>query len=50
MSLPLGDAACERLRAAGVRFSVRDGRARISFHLYNDEDDLDRVLAALGLG
>ena len=50
VSLPLGEASSERLRAAGVRFSVRDGRARISFHLYNDEDDLDRVLAALGLG
>lgn len=50
VSLPLDAAACERLRAAGVRFSVRDGRARISFHLYNDEDDVGRVLAALGLG
>ncbi len=50
VSLPLEAAAAERLRAAGVRFSVRDGRARISFHLYNDEDDLGRVLSALGLG
>lgn len=50
VSLPLEAAAAERLRAAGVRFSVRDGRARISFHLYNDEDDLDRVLGALELG
>jgi len=50
VSLPLGDAETARLRAADVRFSVRDGRARVSFHLYNDEDDLDRVLGALGLG
>jgi len=50
VSLPLGEAACERLRVAGVRFSSRDGRARLSFHLYNDEDDLDRVLGALALG
>lgn len=50
VSLPLDEAASERLRTAGVRFSVRDGRARLAFHLYNDEDDLGRVLAALGLG
>jgi len=50
VSLPLDDAACERLRAAGARFSLRDGRARLSFHLYNDDEDVDLVLRALGLG
>ena len=50
VSLSLDEAAAARLRDADVRFSVRDGRARISFHLYNDEDDLDRVLGALRLG
>lgn len=50
VSLPLDDAASARLRAADVRFSVRDGRARMAFHLYNDADDLGLVLDALGLG
>lgn len=50
VSLPLDDAACERLRSAGARFSVRDGRARLSFHVYNDDRDVDLVLGALGLG
>jgi selenocysteine lyase/cysteine desulfurase len=50
VSLPLDDAASERLRAAGARFSVRDGRARLSFHLYSDDTDVDLVLTALGLG
>jgi selenocysteine lyase/cysteine desulfurase len=40
--------AGERLAAAGVRASVRAGNARLSFHLYNDEDDVDRALVALG--
>ncbi len=47
---PLDDAACARLRAAGARFSLRDGRARLSFHFYNDDSDVDLVLDALGLG
>ena len=50
VSLPLDDAASARLRAADVRFSVRDGRARLAFHLYNDADDLGLVLDTLGLG
>ena len=50
VSLPLDEAACERLRAGGARFSLRDGRARLSFHLYNDDADVDLVLSALGLG
>lgn len=35
------------LRAAGVRASVRAGRLRACFHLYNDEDDVDAAVAAL---
>jgi selenocysteine lyase/cysteine desulfurase len=37
----------ERLVAADVVSSVRAGRTRLSFHLYNTEDDVDRVLGAL---
>jgi selenocysteine lyase/cysteine desulfurase len=37
----------ERLAAAGVVSSVRAGRTRLAFHLYNTEDDVDRVLGAL---
>src|SRR5690606_33191404 len=36
-----GDAAA-RLAAAGVVASVREGRLRLSCHLYNDEADVDR--------
>ncbi|MFI6520438.1 aminotransferase class V-fold PLP-dependent enzyme [Spirillospora sp. NPDC050679] len=39
--------AAERLRAAGLRFSVRNGGARLAFHLYNTEDDVDTAVAAL---
>ncbi|MDN5860466.1 MAG: aminotransferase class V-fold PLP-dependent enzyme [Pseudonocardia sp.] len=42
-----GEDVPERLAAAGVRSSVRAGAARLAFHLYNDENDLDRVVAAL---
>lgn len=35
------------LRAAGVSASVRGGRLRLSWHLYNTESDLDIVLSAL---
>jgi selenocysteine lyase/cysteine desulfurase len=42
--------AGERLRAAGVRSSVRAGRVRISPHLYNDDADVDRALEALHAG
>ncbi|SFQ05246.1 Selenocysteine lyase/Cysteine desulfurase [Amycolatopsis arida] len=41
------DRAAERLAAAGVRASVRNGRARVGFHLYNTTDDVDRALEAL---
>jgi selenocysteine lyase/cysteine desulfurase len=37
-----------RLTAAGVVASGRAGRARVAFHLFNDESDVDLALAALG--
>jgi selenocysteine lyase/cysteine desulfurase len=46
VSIPIADAA-DKLRAAGIRASVRAGAVRVGFHLYNTEDDLDRLLAAL---
>jgi selenocysteine lyase/cysteine desulfurase len=46
VSIPIADAA-DRLRAAGIRASVRAGAVRVGFHLYNTEDDLDRLLDAL---
>jgi selenocysteine lyase/cysteine desulfurase len=39
--------AARRLAAAGVRAAVRAGRARLSFHLYTTESDVDRALDAL---
>jgi selenocysteine lyase/cysteine desulfurase len=39
--------AVERLAAAGVRAAVRAGRARLSFHLYTTEADVDRALEVL---
>lgn len=42
------DADVEALRAAGVRCSGRDGRARLAFHLYNDDEDVDLAARALG--
>ncbi|MEU6644882.1 aminotransferase class V-fold PLP-dependent enzyme [Saccharomonospora sp. NPDC046836] len=39
--------AAERLAAAGVTASVRAGRARVGFHLFNTADDAERVLDAL---
>jgi len=42
--------AAERLAAAGVRAAVRASRARLSFHLYTAEADVDRALEALSSG
>jgi selenocysteine lyase/cysteine desulfurase len=39
--------AGERLAAAGITGSVRAGRMRLGFHLYNTEEDVDRVLETL---
>jgi selenocysteine lyase/cysteine desulfurase len=47
VSLPI-DGAAHRLAAAGVRASVRAGAVRVGFHLYNDDSDVDALLAALG--
>jgi selenocysteine lyase/cysteine desulfurase len=46
VSLPT-DGAAEKLARAGIRASVRAGGVRVGFHLYNTEDDLRRLLAAL---
>ena len=57
LGLPSGDSAVvkvatdeglERLRAAGVRASMRAGAVRVSFHLHNTESDVDVVAQALG--
>ncbi|GLZ44406.1 aminotransferase class V [Actinomycetospora sp. NBRC 106375] len=41
------DGAVNRLAAAGVRAAVRDGAARLGFHLHNADADADAVLEAL---
>jgi selenocysteine lyase/cysteine desulfurase len=46
VSIPIADAA-DKLPAAGIRASVRAGAVRVGFHLYNTDDDLDRLLDAL---
>jgi selenocysteine lyase/cysteine desulfurase len=46
VSLRAADAG-ERLTRAGVRTSVRGDGVRLGFHLYNDEQDVDAVIAAL---
>jgi selenocysteine lyase/cysteine desulfurase len=46
VSLAIPDAA-DKLRRAGIRASVRAGAVRVGFHLYNTDDDLDRLLDAL---
>jgi selenocysteine lyase/cysteine desulfurase len=40
--------AAERLQHAGIVAAVRGGLLRTSWHLYNDDSDVDRVLDALG--
>jgi selenocysteine lyase/cysteine desulfurase len=47
VSIEVPEAAAERLARAGVVTSVRAGRLRASFHLYNTTDDVDRALDAL---
>lgn len=40
-------ATFQQLRAAKIHTSLREGRIRVSPHLYNDENDIDRLLAGL---
>ncbi|QKV71730.1 aminotransferase class V-fold PLP-dependent enzyme [Streptomyces harbinensis] len=48
VSVPgLGAATADALAERGVRVSARGGRLRASFHLYNTEADVDRLLEAL---
>lgn len=37
-----------RMNRAGIAASGRAGRARVAFHVFNDDEDVDRVAAALG--
>jgi selenocysteine lyase/cysteine desulfurase len=39
--------ALERLRAAGIQAAEPADRLRVGFHLYNDEEDVDRVVDVL---
>src|SRR5262249_46600577 len=49
LALPQGPAnpLVERLAAQGIYVAPRLGRMRISPHVYNDEEDADRFVAAL---
>lgn len=47
LSVPVG--AAELLERAGVKTSVRNGRMRLSCHLYNDDQDIDRTLEVLAV-
>jgi selenocysteine lyase/cysteine desulfurase len=56
LGLPPGDSAVVSLEAdvdalgsAGVRCAGRAGRARLAFHVYNDEDDVELAARALGV-
>jgi cysteine desulfurase/selenocysteine lyase len=42
---PRLNAVAARLTDAGVRFSIRRGLLRLATHVYNDDGDIDRVLA-----
>jgi selenocysteine lyase/cysteine desulfurase len=46
VSLSIEDGA-DALARAGIRASVRAGAVRVGFHLYNTDDDLDRLVDAL---
>ena len=41
------DEAARNLVEAGIACAVRAGSVRLSFHLYNDEQDVDLAVAAL---
>lgn len=47
LSVPDADVLATKLEEARVRAAVRDGYLRVSFHLFNDEQDVGRVLEVL---
>ncbi|WP_431871618.1 aminotransferase class V-fold PLP-dependent enzyme [Nocardiopsis eucommiae] len=47
VSLAVPDGTAERLQEAGILAALRDGRLRVGFHLYNTEEDVDRLVGAL---
>jgi selenocysteine lyase/cysteine desulfurase len=47
LAVPDAEATLARLEAAGVRAAGRAGAVRLSFHLYNTEEDVDRALEVL---
>jgi selenocysteine lyase/cysteine desulfurase len=50
ISVPDAAAVRERLAGAGVEAALRAGQLRIAVHAYNDEADIERLVAALGHG
>jgi selenocysteine lyase/cysteine desulfurase len=40
-------ATADKLRQAGIRASIRAGAVRVGFHLYNTDNDLDRLVDVL---
>ena len=47
VSVPVPPRAVDRLRDAGIRFVVMDGRVRLAFHLYTTLDDVAAAVAAI---
>ncbi len=47
VSVPVPDGTAEHLAQSGFASAQRDGRLRVSFHLYNTEEDVDRLVKAL---
>ena len=41
------EAVAAALAARGVRVAARDGNLRASFHIYNNDDDIDRLVQAV---
>lgn len=46
-NLSLGESAFKQLKEAGVIASLRGDGIRVSFHLYNNENDLDKLIQVL---